>query len=100
VIASGDSDRQVRAIADNVQHALLATKRHALSVEGLSTAHWIVMDYADVVVHVFRSDVRGHYALEKLWSDAKRVRIPAESDAALAPLRAPKRRTARVRERR
>jgi ribosome-associated protein len=60
-----------------------------LSVEGLSTSQWILMDFGDVVAHVFRSDVREHYGLEKLWNDAKRVRIPSRQVAAvpLPPIR-------------
>ena len=52
----------------------------AVSIEGLSTSQWILMDFGDVVVHVFRSDIREHYGLEKLWSDA-RVRLPAQKAA-------------------
>jgi ribosome-associated protein len=58
------------------------------------------MDFGDVVVHVFRSDIREHYALEKLWSDAKRVRLPAQKAAdTITPLRPGKTRTARAQRR-
>lgn len=68
VIASGTSTRHVKAIADNVE--LEAKKRgvRALGVEGDKGAEWILVDLADVVVHVMMPEVRDFYALEKLWS--------------------------------
>lgn len=76
-------------------------RMHPLNVEGLSTGQWILMDFADVVVHVFRNEVRSHYGLEKLWGDAKRVRIPTgRTDPGVAAWTAPKRRSAGARERR
>ena len=65
---------------------MAAARVHPLSVEVLSTARWILMDFADVVVHVFRADIREHYGLEKLWNDAKRVRLPSERGADQTPL--------------
>lgn len=76
VLCSGGSDRQVRAIADHIDGSLAQQRVHPLSIEGLSTSQWVLMDYADVVVHIFRTDVRAHYALERLWGDAKQVRLP------------------------
>jgi ribosome-associated protein len=49
-----------------------------MSVEGVQSSTWVLIDFGDVILHVFREDIRGHYALEKLWSDARRVRLPAE----------------------
>ncbi|MGH7230478.1 MAG: ribosome silencing factor [Nitrospiraceae bacterium] len=101
VLCSGESDRQVRAISDHVQAVLSDLGVKPLSVEGLPTSQWILMDFGDVVVHVFRSDIREHYGLEKLWSDAKRVRLPAQQPVAtMTPLRPVKTRTTRVREQR
>jgi ribosome-associated protein len=71
VICSGRSDRQVKAIHDGVyegmksQHGLLPER-----VEGLAHAHWVLMDYLDVVVHVFTPDTREYYRLEQLWGEA------------------------------
>lgn len=76
VLCSGGSDRQVRAIADHIDGTLARQRVHPLSIEGLSTSQWVLMDYADVVVHIFRTDVRAHYALERLWGDARQVRLP------------------------
>jgi len=78
VLCSADSDRQVRAVADHIDGTLAAHKIRPLSLEGFSTSQWVVMDFADVIVHIFRTDLRKHYALEKLWGDAKRLRIPTE----------------------
>ena len=78
VLCSADSDRQVRAIADHIDKTLSEQKIRPLSLEGLSTSQWIVMDYADVIIHIFRTDLRQVYTLEKLWGDAKRVKVPTE----------------------
>jgi ribosome-associated protein len=78
VLCSADSDRQVRAIADHIEQTLSEEKIRPLSLEGLSTSQWVVMDFADVIVHIFRTDLRQVYTLEKLWGDAKRVKVPTE----------------------
>jgi ribosome-associated protein len=70
LIASGDSDTHARAIADNI---LERTKRHGdppSGVEGKGTASWILLDFIDVVVHIFQPRVREFYRLEELWGDA------------------------------
>jgi len=76
IICSGGSERQVRAIADHIDGSLAQQRIRPLSIEGTSTSQWVLMDYGDVVVHIFRTDVRTHYALERLWGDAKQVRLP------------------------
>jgi ribosome-associated protein len=71
VICTGRSDRQVKAIHDAVHQGMKA--EHGLlprRVEGLSQAHWVLMDYLDVVVHVFTPDTRSYYRLEQLWGEA------------------------------
>jgi ribosome-associated protein len=97
VLCSGESERQVLAIAESVDHALTVKREPPLSIEGTSTAQWVLLDCGDVVAHVFRQDIRDHYGLEKLWIDAKRVRLPArltEPPAATRPAAAvPPRRT-------
>ncbi|MEW6245144.1 MAG: ribosome silencing factor [Nitrospirota bacterium] len=87
VLCSGESERQVKAIADNVDAVLSAQRSAPLSIEGTSASNWILMDFGDVVAHVFRKDVREHYALEKLWADAKRVRLPSKGSSGPAPVR-------------
>ena len=78
VIGSGESERQARALADHVSDTLTAQGHAPLSIEGASSAKWVVMDFGDVIVHIFQKDIREHYALERLWSDAGQVRLPAE----------------------
>ena len=66
VLSTARSDRQARAIADAIAEKL----GPAHSVEGMSVANWILMDYGDVVFHVFQEEARKFYALERLWGDA------------------------------
>jgi ribosome-associated protein len=74
VIASASNDRQVKAIVDEVEQAVDETGfGRPLRVEGLDDRHWVLMDYGDVVVHVFLDETRGYYELERLWSDVPRV---------------------------
>lgn len=81
VIAGGTSTRHVKAIADNVA---LEAKRHgikALGVEGDKGAEWILVDLADVVVHVMMPEIRAFYALEKLWSVGNSEQSVQDADA-------------------
>ena len=82
VIGSADSDRQASAIADHIDGILSRSGNKPLSIEGRRSSQWVLMDFGDVIVHIFRQDVREHYALERLWSDAKRIPIPGEPPAA------------------
>jgi ribosome-associated protein len=81
VIGSADSDRQASAIADHIDGILSRSGNKPLSVEGRRSSQWVLMDFGDVIVHIFRQDVRNHYALERLWADAKRIAIPGEPPA-------------------
>ena len=83
VIGSVDSDRQAGAIADHITGVLSRSGSKPLSVEGTRSAQWVLMDFGDVIVHIFRQDVREHYALERLWADAKRIAIPGEPPSAI-----------------
>jgi len=70
VVCSGNTDRQVKAIHDGVHFGM--KKEHAMlprRVEGVAEAHWILMDYLDVIVHVFTPETRSFYALERLWGE-------------------------------
>lgn len=78
VIASGMSDRQVQAIADSVDGAMESSGKSSISSEGYSEGRWVLMDYGDIVVHVFLDALREYYDLETLWADAPRVKIPSE----------------------
>lgn len=81
VIGSADSDRQASAIADHADGILSRVGSKPLSVEGARSSQWVLMDYGDVIAHIFRQDVRKHYALERLWVDAKRIAIPGQPAA-------------------
>jgi ribosome-associated protein len=73
LICSGTSERQVQAIADAVQERLREHRVRPLHVEGYNRAQWVLLDYGDLVVHVFQEEPRGYYALERLWGDAPDV---------------------------
>jgi ribosome-associated protein len=70
VLATAGSDRQAQALSDAVELALKAAGRRPLSIEGYSSAAWILLDYGDVVFHVFHHEARRFYGLERLWGDA------------------------------
>ncbi|MBM4380710.1 MAG: ribosome silencing factor [Deltaproteobacteria bacterium] len=73
VIASGESDRQVAAIAEHIETTLKAEKDlHSVGTEGRETGNWVLLDYGDVVVHLFFSEQRAFYDLDGLWADARR----------------------------
>jgi ribosome-associated protein len=73
LICSGTSERQVQAIADAVQEKLRAGRVRPLHVEGYNRGQWVLLDYGDLVVHVFQEEPRRFYALERLWGDAPEV---------------------------
>jgi len=73
IICSGRSHRQVSAIAQFVEQDLKAKGIRPLGIEGLRAGHWVLMDYGDVIIHVFYEPVRTFYDLEGLWSDAKQM---------------------------
>ncbi|MEL6179244.1 MAG: ribosome silencing factor [Myxococcota bacterium] len=81
IVCSGTNDRQVRAIANNVQAEMAEIGYRPLGLEGKSQANWVVIDYGDYVVHIFHVDARETYSLDKLWNDARRLPIPAAQDA-------------------
>jgi ribosome-associated protein len=78
MICSGTSDRQVQAIADTIVIDLKESGFMPISVEGYREGRWVIVDYGDMVVHVFLDALRDFYDLEQLWSHAKRVSIPQE----------------------
>jgi ribosome-associated protein len=70
LICSGTSERQVKAISEAIQESLSAAGAHPLHVEGQRTGNWVLLDYGDLVAHVFQPEPREFYGLEKLWADA------------------------------
>jgi ribosome-associated protein len=73
IICHGTSTRQVQGISNSIEEALRETKRRPKHIEGYTRGEWVLMDYIDIVVHVFVEERRLYYALEKLWSDAPRL---------------------------
>lgn len=74
IIASGTSRRQLHAMSEEIDHALEdRLGDHRLGIEGYEQSRWILLDYGDVVVHLFEPEMRAYYALEDLWGHAKRV---------------------------
>jgi ribosome-associated protein len=77
VLMTGRSNRQVDALAQSIEEACARKKKRALSVEGLPAAAWVLIDFGDVVVHIFQEEARGMYDIEGLWLDAARLPVPA-----------------------
>lgn len=73
VLASGASNRQVMSIADGVEEKMKGAGHRALGIEGYSQGHWVLMDFGDVVAHIFYEETRGLYDIEGLWAEAPRI---------------------------
>ncbi len=76
VICTGRNDRQVRTIAEEVEARLKQAGLRPIGVEGADEGKWVLVDFVDVVVHVFQPEERDFYRLEKLWGEAKRLALP------------------------
>jgi len=79
VICSGDSEIQVKAISDFILESLKQQKIKVWHSEGYQALSWVLLDLVDVVVHIFKPEIREYYALEKLWGDAKFIEIKDEN---------------------
>ena len=88
VICSGGSDQQVKAITDHILDEL-APVEHPYSKEGYNTREWVLLDYVNVVVHVFHDASREFYDLERLWRDAEITELKDEDDAPGLPSEKP-----------
>jgi ribosome-associated protein len=82
VICSGTSERQVKTIVDEVERSLRDLDRKPVRREGETEGRWVLLDYVDVVVHVFREEERDFYDLERLWRDAPTVDVDESPEAA------------------
>jgi len=80
LICSGRSDRQVQAIAESIEAKMGEKGVRPLGEEGMREGRWVLMDYDDVVIHIFYDQVRLHYDLEGLWIEAPRIDPPGEKD--------------------
>ena len=77
IIATGSNQRQVQAIADEIEEQLKKqVSTRPVRIEGYNTAEWVLMDYGDFVVHIFNKEAREFYDLERLWRDAGKVSLP------------------------
>ena len=76
VICSAANERQVKAIVDSVEERLHSRGVKAVRREGLKEGHWVLLDFADVVVHVQLAEDRMHYAIERLWKDCPLLELP------------------------
>ena len=70
LLASGGSANQVKSLSDYVEEELAKAGKHPLRNEGYQTGDWVMLDYGDVMIHVFRRETRDFYDLERLWADA------------------------------
>ncbi len=81
VVATGTSNRQLHAMSEEIDHTLeddLGDQR--MGIEGYHESRWILLDYGNVVIHLFDEETREYYALEQLWAKAERVALPWDSD--------------------
>lgn len=81
LLLSGRSDRQVDAIAEAIMSELKANGHPALGVEGVGSGQWVLVDFGDLVIHVFHHPLRQHYDLESLWIDAPRIELDIPDEA-------------------
>jgi ribosome-associated protein len=77
LLCTGDSSRQLQAIADEIKEKLKAFGIRPSHVEGYRNAEWILLDYMDLVIHIFSTEARVYYDLERLWRDGKRMDVNA-----------------------
>jgi len=95
VICSAESERQVLAVHEQIDKVLSEKGYQPLGIEGTEAGVWVLMDYNDVIVHIFKQGVREQYDLDRLWADTKRVPLPKARTE--APAYVPKQRPAKER---
>jgi len=78
IICSGNSEKQVESIASAIEEGFLDKKIKAFNSNGTNNGLWSLLDYGDVIIHIFYKDTRQYYNLERLWIDAKRIRVPKD----------------------
>ena len=75
IIAGGNNENQVKALADNVEEQIYKAECTPNHIEGYSNANWILMDFNDIIIHVFNEEDRLFYDLERIWRDGKQINI-------------------------
>jgi ribosome-associated protein len=73
IITNGTNTSQLQALSDHVEEKLSKNGIHPKNIEGYNTANWILMDYSDILVHIFDKESRGFYDLERIWRDGKAI---------------------------
>lgn len=81
IIATGTSDRHVRSVADSVETTLKAHGDPPMGIEGYDEGRWVLVDCGDTIVHIFQQEIRDHYDLERLWSDAPILELEAANSS-------------------
>lgn len=81
LLASGTSGRHVKTLVEDAEEALRALDRKPLRREGTDHGKWVLLDYGDVVIHVFDKETRAYYELERLWADAPRIEFSVSPSA-------------------
>jgi len=84
VICSASNSQQLRAIVNNIEKTLAEDKVKPLAREGLESSQWMLLDYGDIVIHVFEQEARDYYQLERLWADAEVVAWREEGEVVAA----------------
>jgi ribosome-associated protein len=79
VICNGNNQRQVQSICDEVARTMLERGERVISVEGYDNAEWVLMDFGDLLVHIFSPQSRSYYDFDRLWRDAETVEVPEAS---------------------
>ena len=81
-LATGTSDRHVRSVADAIEAALKERGESPMGIEGYDEGRWVLIDCGDTIVHLFQREIREHYDLERLWSDAPTLELEAAARSA------------------
>ena len=84
LICSGSSTRQTKAIAEEIQKKLKENDERPFKVAGVDQGEWILLDYSDLVIHIFTQEMREYYELERLWKDAPMVKFDSQKEEASA----------------
>lgn len=79
IIATGEAKRQIKACSDYVDEVLSSRGEQPIHIEGITNLEWVLMDYGDVIIHIFDKDARLYYGLERLWGDAPMVNYKVRS---------------------
>lgn len=80
IIATGNNPRHMHALVDYTEDAFAQVSMHAIRKEGFKSEDWVLLDYGDIMVHIFSQETRNRYKLDKIWADAKNVELSIDFD--------------------